>query len=325
MDRSALVIYLKNLRDLEVAKWQIRNLFSQEQADCENKNQKLRVTLYRNDFWETIDQGHPNSRSVQKVCCLMIVLLIPIWWMICFGAMVMTYQMESAHMLLYSMENSFSPILTGLLDFLAGIIALVLGTIAAASAYFLYGKGTVCSSKNVDMYNREVEKHNSEVNLHNQAEKMRQQENQQLIRKNQEQWRQKSRYLHLEYQKVYALLNKAYSLNILPNLYRNFSAVCYLYNRVSNSQDTLDEILVQEQTQTEIQQIRCRLNTIISLNQKWILENRCKEADADETIQILESCQQTEAGEANAVLYAQIASNYAEANAFFRLAYYLKS
>lgn len=94
---------------------------------------------------------------------------------------------------------------------------------------------------------------------------------------------------------------------------------------MADTPDTLEEIIMQEQTQSEIQQIRCRLNTIISLNQKWILENRCKEADADKTIQILESCQQTEAGEANAALCAQIASNYAEANAFFRLAYYLKS
>lgn len=88
----------------------------------------------------------------------------------------------------------------------------------------------------------------------------------------------------IEYDKVKELLDEAYSVNIIPNRYRNVYAVSYLYDYFSSSNaDDLDAIiqtLLLDNIQQELQKIQAKLDQIINNQDNMIpvLQNICSKA-----------------------------------------------
>lgn len=313
MNRNVLLVYLKNLRDLEVAKWQIEQLYDDKKENYSKETERLQELIHDNEYEiNTYGEATPYYRKIPYkrvellvigVSCVIIDIIF-FFLIICGGKL---FQLTMGQSQLFAVKVCFLPI--------------------CVLAYVCYQIYTKTEDERFEKLMCNVKEYERVTECLDRAKKAKEERSahQITLKEMAQKWEEEYTFLANQQHQIEALLIKAYRPAILPGLYRNLSAVYYLYGAMADAPDTLEEIIMQEQTQTEIQQIRCRLNTIISLNRKWILQNRCKEADANETIQILESCQQTEASEANAALYAQIASNYAEANAFFSLANYLKS
>lgn len=313
MNRNVLLAYLKNLRDLEVAKWQIEQLYDDKKENYSKETERLQELIHDNEYEiDTYGEAKPFYRNIpyKRVELLVIggscvIIDIIFFFLIVYGGKL--FHLALGPSKLFAVKICFLPI-----------------CILAYVCYQIYTKTEDERFEKLICNIKEYERVKECLDRAKQAEEERS-AYQITLKEIAQKWEEEHTFLKNQQHQIETLLMKAYRLAILPGLYRNLSAVYYLYSAMSDSPDTLEEIIMQEQTKSEIQRIRFRLDTIISMNQKWILQNRCKEADEDETIQILESCQQTEASEANAALYAQIASNYAEANAYFSLANYLNS
>lgn len=144
----------------------------------------------------------------------------------------------------------------------------------------------------------------------------------------------KEQQLQGEAQKVNALLEEAYSLNILAKPYRNLPSVYYIYEYMSTSQASLEETFLHEHMENGFQRIEKKLDIIIAQNEEIIFTNRQIEANTSKTVEqttdmlnklqrSLESQQRTEQNALEAAQYASICATYSKVNAFFSTANYL--
>jgi hypothetical protein len=138
-----------------------------------------------------------------------------------------------------------------------------------------------------------------------------------------------------ELQNIGKLLRDAYSLNILPSQYRNLPAVYYIYDYMSTSQASLEDTLMHEHMENGIQRIMNKLDIIIAQNERRILLERSIEANTREAAEntqrmlskqqhMLESMERTEQNTYEAAQAARIAAQYGEINTFFSAATYLE-
>lgn len=136
-------------------------------------------------------------------------------------------------------------------------------------------------------------------------------------------------FLKSELDKVNQLLRSYYSMNILPNTYRNLASVYYIYDYMSSSQENLQDTLLHEHMENGIQRILAKLDTIISQNQELIFRTHILEANSKEMInhnkEMLRSLNQTQLNTADAAKYAELGANYSAATAYFSLANYLNN
>ena len=144
----------------------------------------------------------------------------------------------------------------------------------------------------------------------------------------------KEQQLKKELQKVTALLEEAYSLNILAKPYRNLLSVYYIYEYMSASQASLEETFMHEHMENGFQRIEKKLDTIIEQNEEIIFATRQIEANTSRTVgqttemlknlqKSLESQQRTEQNTLEAAQYASICATYSKTTAFFSTANYL--
>ena len=128
------------------------------------------------------------------------------------------------------------------------------------------------------------------------------------------------------------LLLSFYNMNVIPLEYRNVTAMCYIYDYMSTSQATLAEALLHEKLENGIQRIESRLNIMLDYLDNVLYETRCIRAENQVAVeriinqnnQMLKKMETAAQNTAEAAEYAQLASNYAHANAYFSLANYLK-
>ena len=131
------------------------------------------------------------------------------------------------------------------------------------------------------------------------------------------------------------LLEKAYSINIIPRRYRNLKSIYYIHEFMSTSQLSLEDALLHGLIDDGISRLETKLDEIIAQNEDLIFQNRQLEANTSEIIeqnkrlldsnqQLLESQERTEQSTYEAAQNARIAANYAETSAFFETLNYLK-
>lgn len=120
------------------------------------------------------------------------------------------------------------------------------------------------------------------------------------------------------------LLQEAYSINIIPEQFRNIYAVWFIHNYISTSNETLTSALLH----CDMDSIKHKLDTIISQNQEIIMNQAIISA---QNRQILEQNQHSlkhlaaiETNTEMAAQYAQIAANNAEACAWIGAASFLR-
>ena len=90
--------------------------------------------------------------------------------------------------------------------------------------------------------------------------------------------RKRTAFWEKEKAKIVSLQEKNYNLDIIPAYYRNIAAIYYIYDIMSSSNASLEEIFFNEDTEYGIQHIADKLDYIINLNYESAIQNRREEA-----------------------------------------------
>lgn len=290
IDRNAMVLYLRDLRDLEIAKRNIWKMSSEKDVMYKGKISELSV-MNR--------MGMPEEYTG---------LLDKILYGTVFGIT----GIATALLLYFLIRSEFT-------------LLLVVGF-----PIYLTGRATWWGWKNFykalkdSKHNKAARR---EAALHNAVELARVQDNAEVCQRLEKERREWIEYFESEYKKVGRLLQSNYNLNILPNQYRNLQSLYYIYDYMSSSQASLEETLMHEHMENGIQRILEKLDGLIDSNQQIIFQNRILKAKNQEMIdqneKILTHLQNAESNTALAAQYAGVAAGYNAANAYFSAANYL--
>lgn len=128
-----------------------------------------------------------------------------------------------------------------------------------------------------------------------------------------------------EYYKACELLKKAYSINVIPEMFRDgIYSIYYLYNFISTSKESLTTALLHY----DLNEIKTKLDRIIDQQEEIIIQQAVSAAQNEHIIaqnqSQLNRLAEIESNTAMAAQYAEIASNNAEACAWISLAQYVK-
>lgn len=307
MDREALVLYLENVRDLEVAKYCLERKWRREKRDFENTVARFRQA----DYWATpyypiLDSESASNRRGGIICFV-------VGCIICFVV---------GFIMFLSDVTGLGP-----LCLVIGIVCVVLGL------YFI-----IKSSEGYSQYKDDLAQYNQEserVESHNRKEEEIQKQNSAARKRYTDKWNDKQSWYREENAKLDNLLAQFYNMNLIPLQFRRLSSICYVYDYMSTSQATLESALFSQHMEEGIQRIESKLDNVVSRLENLIYETRCLQGSMDWMIeqnkqmieknnQMLESLERNESNTLEAARYAELSANYSKANAYFGLATYLK-
>lgn len=298
MDRKVLLLYLKDIRDLEFAKYKIDMIYADEQR-------KYYETMNELQDYKTVeipDEKKDNWSSDSYIGFL-------IGFIGLFMELI-AFMQEGVKFF------DFGDAPVGLMVF-----ALIFWNVICVGL-IMFSIASVQNSAKAnkeDIENRK--RYNQEVKLANER-------NREMKPKVNYQWRKRSAYLKSEKSKVEALLQNYYGLNILANPYRNLASVYYIYDYMSSCQDSLKETLIHEHMENGIQRILEKLDDVIRSNEEMILRTRVLESHSKRIIEqneeILKSAERMNESNDLIVENTALIANYSKVNAYFSLANYLK-
>lgn len=298
MDRKVLLLYLKDIRDLEFAKYKIDMIYADEQR-------KYYETMNELQDYKTVeipDEKKDNWSSDSYIGFL-------IGFIGLFMELI-AFMQEGVKFF------DFGDAPVGLMVF-----ALIFWNVICVGLIMF----SIASVQNSAKANKEGienrKRYNQEVKLANER-------NREMKPKVNYQWRKRSAYLKSEKSKVEALLQNYYGLNILANPYRNLASVYYIYDYMSSCQDSLKETLIHEHMENGIQRILEKLDDVIRSNEEMILRTRVLESHSKRIIEqneeILKSAERMNESNDLIVENTALIANYSKVNAYFSLANYLK-
>jgi hypothetical protein len=298
MNRNVLLVYLKNIRDLEVAKYQL----SQKKSQAEAKYRVEIDTLNRQIAEETTPhyQDEPSSPTGAKIVSGVLAVL---------GGMVLWDGIQTGTLA----TNTF--------------YTLVLAAVFLGPAWALYPRDAIAAQNKAQAHNAAERQRiaKSAAQVPHQKQTLQAKQNALDAYRN---------GCNAELIKIDRLLQNAYSLNILPSQHRNLASVYYIYDYMSTSQASLRDTLLHEHMENGIQRILNRLDAIMAQNEQHILLERRMEAHSRATVEntkqmlykqqrMLESMERTEQNIWEATQAARIAAQYGEINLFFDSATFL--
>ena len=298
MDRKVLLLYLKDIRDLEFAKYKIDMIYADEQR-------KYYETMNELQDYKTVeipDEKKDNWSSDSYIGFLI--------GFIGLFMVLIAFMQEGVKFF------DFGDAPVGLMVF-----ALIFWNVICVGL-IMFSIASVQNSAKAnkeDIENRK--RYNQEVKLANER-------NREMKPKVNYQWRKRSAYLKSEKSKVEALLQNYYGLNILANPYRNLASVYYIYDYMSSCQDSLKETLIHEHMENGIQRILEKLDDVIRSNEEMILRTRVLESHSKRIIEqneeLLKSAERMNESNDLIVENTALIANYSKVNAYFSLANYLK-
>lgn len=318
MDRNVL-LYLKDLRALEVARWKLGHML-----DNEERNYGQHITnLNQTNF---VQQDSKAGWTISKIIGMLLCFGLGLWVVVYFIQKIRFGTVETGgwqqvdppedhptRIVIRHVEKTVpvreEPLAKGLCIFMVviGVILILIGL------YLLYrairGTRSIKSAK-----------------LYNAQESLRVEKNKGTALQVKTQWIQRKNYLEDEKKKVESLLSSHYNLNIIPREHRGLASIYYIYDYMSSSQETLTDTLLHDQIDKSVQKILAKLDYIIGQNEEIILQNRMIEAHSKTTTEqnkkMLKTFSQIETNTAAAAQYAELSSNYSKASAYFNLANY---
>jgi hypothetical protein len=304
MNRDVLLVYLKNIRDLEVAGYQLRLDKKRAEAKCRGEINTINKKI--------AESTTPHYWSKPKFDVLLFLLFGALSGFFCYAL----YMWGIAG---FIKDFAKAPV---------GCSIALIGSIGVIGTLFIYLWAYFCKLK--------------KSNDHNEAEKKRLEQCAALVPQQKQTIQTKLNALATytngctaELRNIGNLLQNAYSMNILPSQYRNLPSIYYIYEYMSTSQASLEDTLIHEHMENGIQRIMDKLDVIIAQNEERILLERRIEANTRETAestqrmlskqqQMLESMERTEQNTLEAAQAARIAAQYGEINTFFSAATYLE-
>lgn len=127
-----------------------------------------------------------------------------------------------------------------------------------------------------------------------------------------------------EYKKADELLQKAYTINIIPKQFRNIHAIWFIHDYITTSNESFSAALLH----CDLDEIKQKLDEIIEQNNRIIIQNAIQIAQNSQMLQqnqqMLNRLATIESNTDRAAQYAEIASNNAEACAWIGLANYIR-
>ena len=289
ISRKALVLYIRDLRDLEIAKRRINILYGQEKRYVENRLASLKTADLKT---ENLKMDH-------------------IW---------------ISGMLLFGVSGGIMWWLAEMMGtgFLSQITKMMFKFLAACGGFLVVACLLLAIVEAISAHSN-----NKKAKVYNQSERIRVKNNAGEIRRIESEWANKSAYWRKEYSKVNSLLNEYYSQNILAKQYRELPALIYIYDYMSTSQESFRDTLIHEHMEDGIHKILNKLDQIIQQNEYIIFNQHRLEAQNDKIIsqneKMLGTLERTETNTYAAAQYAQMASNYSKATAYFAAAFYLEN
>ena len=290
MDRKVLLLYLKDIRDLEFAKYKIDMIYADEQR-------KYYETMNELQDYKTVeipDEKKDNWSSDSYIGFL-------IGFIGLFMELI-AFMQEGVKFF------DFGDAPVGLMVF-----ALIFWNVICVGL-IMFSIASVQNSAKAnkeDIENRK--RYNQEVKLANER-------NREMKPKVNYQWRKRSAYLKSEKSKVEALLQNYYGLNILANPYRNLASVYYIFDYMSSCQDSLKETLIHEHMENGIQRILEKLDDVIRSNEEMILRTRVLESHSKRIIEqneeLLKSAERMNESNDLIVENTALIANYSKVNAY---------
>lgn len=295
INREALILYLRDLRDLEIAKKKISKLYAQDKNKMQDQLHYMKTPNLKSSYTSI----EPETFGLIGLGLVMALL---------FGFLGLAPKIYSS----IGIINSFLKF--GYIVFLVFAIVGIIMFVGGVIRLILQIKSTI-SDKISD-------------SEHNRNEKIRVESNADKIQKVQDEWMQWLKYLESEYNKVNSLLTSYYGQNILASQYRNLPALIYIYDYMSTSQENFRDTLIHEHMENGIRKILDRLDTIISQNETIIFNQHRLEAQNNKMVyqneEMLGSLQRAEQNTLAAAQYGELAANYSKTVAFFAEANYLQ-
>ena len=300
MDRRALILYLENVSDLEVAKAIVGRMYNRDKQLYEKaikeRNSKMHPIYSIPNFkYEPRGRVFVFCAFMAIACAIMSVFLITGMMLGKFGNMSWI------------------------------VLIFLLGT------GLFYGLMTAVDPgskrKQEAAYQRKIDslkKQNEQAAAQN-AEISR------SIESLDKDWRNRNEWYISEYSKISDILQEFYSMNIIPVEYRNTLAAICLYAYMSNSQETFDSALFFYRMEEIIRRIEAKEDKVIGQVLEDIYERRLMREETKNQIErtisqndrMLRELELIENNSHEASQYAKLASNYSKANAYFSHARYL--
>lgn len=295
MDREALVLYLQNVRDLEVAKRIIVEKYNAKKSYYVYRKQRVHITPQFQKHRNRPEKQDKNIRLGAGIALMAFIMGIIFIFITTFIGVVFIIAAIGLFIKIFVEQR------TAISDYRHAV--------AAWEAY----------EKTVDPTNEK--------------ERRRVEEAQKQLQKIEADWQQTNRYYTQEYQKVCKLLEDFYGMNLISSEYRNhLAAIQYIYEVASTTQLSYEQILFQTKIEDGIRRIESKLDQMIRQLEDVVYETRCMREENRQSLQavirqnegMLAHLQSVETNSRLTAQYAQLSANYSKANAYFSLASYLK-
>lgn len=301
LNRDALLLYLQNVRDLEVAKSILLRQKNQKEDEYSAKYNELNREPYVKEYPRFKDE-------TSNAWMFFLILAIAVFF---------------SWLFIKWLSGGFES-LVGFATFLkvAWIILAIITVILYISMKVDYNEAWKYYLKRCEGIDEENEKRAKEV------EETRKNKLPVVVR----QWEKYCNEQDEKIDKVDTLLASFYDMNIIAKEYRNnLAAVQYIYEVAESTHLSYEQICLHTKMEDGIRRIESGLAEIINSVERLIYETRLLREEQNQNAQMimeqnnkmLRNLQQTEKNSELTSQYAQLAANYAEANAYFSLATYL--
>lgn len=340
MNRETELLYLRDVRDLELARDRLQSLIYCAQREIEKKKNDVESVHYLNQYQDK--SGHliiaivsmvsfvilycmgeywyESSAILLSIPMIVAILIFNMWVYeddLYVRLMIIAHAIVSAIYTMVFLKNSkvlnifdglFSPSRGGEpagLHFIWLIMALIITFVL-----FFVIPCMRDNARNIKINEENDQRYKEALRLRKIADDT------------DANYTEEINYYRNELKTVEDLLASEYSLNLIPTQYRgNLSAIWYIYDWMNSSGSSLRDALFSVKVEEGIQRLESKIGTIIRQNETIIFNQRMAEGNRRQMINKLESI---ETNSYEAARYAQIAANYSAAGAFFSAANYFK-
>ena len=306
MNRQALLLYLQNIRDLEMVIYMIKtnkealsNYYHGKMAWIQTTPRYVNIPEHKN---ETINYFKLGFIGFLGICFIWFVGDLPI------------------NGIFDYYKSTVSNTYPGFISFLKIIV------------FFVWAGFVVREIIRVIDYNDTSEKKLQEAIKYNKNQDDVAKSGMAQYSKLYQEWERKKIDLEQELQQPTEILQQFYSMNIIPKQYRNkLASIVYIYDYMSSSQATFEETLRAAQIEQGIQRLEAMLDQVVDQLKREVEETRCIRNDnreyaeqiIDHNSRMLQHLQSVASSAQEAAQYSELSANYSKANAYFSFANYL--
>lgn len=322
MEREAILLYLKNILDLEAAKQLLRNIYGQEERQVRQILNNLEKYSNLAFVSEEYDPGEEPEVTVD----ISIIHAIAMGMCLLFGVLFtpgIFYKDFSE-----TPEEAFS------ITFF-GIVLLIIGGVLLHNAIGKWKKSKAINKRwKKKATNEYIAKKNEEAKQTNREIARKKQMSKTSIEKIKRQWSEKSSYYNREWQKVNNVLRDLYNMNLIPIQLRpeeyrgGLSAIIWIYRWMSTGRSSLEDAIKSAQFEDGVRRIEDKIDAVLyevqnNMRQTRLLDEKLQ-YQIEQNNTMIETLERTESNSSVAAQYAQLSACYNKANAYFALANYLK-